>query len=287
MLSELFYGTNKHTYPPFKNGKYMEEYFLQYIKEHEITLKKTYIPVLWTNFQIEGWFVKKKSIMQNELNKYVNAQDTQEFFTVIQYDDGALLTLPPNTTVYGACSGTIPLPLIYEDINNTLIRAPRKTFMEKEFLCSFVGSVTHNVRTKIHNMYKHDANFYFSNNKSWTPSVDVQKQNNFIDTTVNSKFALAPRGYGRSSFRFFEIFKLGTIPIYVWDDIEWLPYMDKLDYSKFCISINIKDIATLGHVIKNITEEQYNKMINEYEQIKHMFELDYMCSYIIDNVNDD
>ena len=35
---------------------------------------------------------------------------------------------------------------------------------------------------------------------------------------LDSKFALAPRGFGRSSFRFFEIFKLGTIPIYVWND---------------------------------------------------------------------
>ena len=39
-----------------------------------------------------------------------------------------------------------------------------------------------------------------------TPSVDAQKQHNFISATVNSKFALAPRGYGRSSLDFLKYF---------------------------------------------------------------------------------
>lgn len=39
-----------------------------------------------------------------------------------------------------------------------------------------------------------------------------------------SSFSLAPRGLGRTSFRLFETMHLGLIPIYVWDDYEWLPY---------------------------------------------------------------
>ena len=50
----------------------------------------------------------------------------------------------------------------------------------------------------------------------WSSIVNDNEQNNFILTTINSKFEFAPRGYGKSSFRFFEILKLGTIPIYVW-----------------------------------------------------------------------
>lgn len=30
--NNLFYCKNKDTYPPFKNGLYLEEYFLEYIK---------------------------------------------------------------------------------------------------------------------------------------------------------------------------------------------------------------------------------------------------------------
>ena len=57
----LFYCKNKDTYPPFKNGVYMEEYFLNYVTNNNIQTKRKYIPALWTNFQIEGWFCHKKN----------------------------------------------------------------------------------------------------------------------------------------------------------------------------------------------------------------------------------
>ena len=91
---------------------------------------------------------------------------------------------------------------------------------------------------------------------------------------------MAPRGYGKSSFRFFEILQLGCIPIYVWDDVEWLPYKDILDYSKFCISINESHINMLPELLRKIDESKYSEMMDEYQKIKHMFELDFMCKYI-------
>jgi hypothetical protein len=68
----------------------------------------------------------------------------------------------------------------------------------------------------------------------------------------------------------------------VWDDKEWLPYKDKLDYSKICISINIRDIDSLEQRMLEITEEKYNQMLLEYTFVKHMFELEYMCEYILE-----
>jgi len=35
---------------------------------------------------------------------------------------------------------------------------------------------------------------------------------------------LAPRGFGRSSYHLSEIIQMGFIPVYVYDDKEWLPY---------------------------------------------------------------
>lgn len=282
-LSSLFYVNNKDTYPPFKNGLYLEEYFH---KKYNKKGKRMYIPVLWTNFQIEGWFKSKKETMQNQLNEWIkNNPSPNGYFTVVQYDDGPLLTLPKNTIIYGACSGNIPLPLIYQDINNTLINVSRKSYQEKNILCSFVGSQTHKVRLEVTDKFKNNKNFHISNSKGWTPIINKNSQYNFIQTTINSKFALAPRGYGRSSFRFFEIFKLGTIPIYIWDDIEWLPYKDEINYADICISINISKIDTLENILLNIDETKYNKMIDNYNKIKDKFELDYMCKYIEKNIS--
>ena len=283
----LFYCTNKDTYPPFKNGLYLEEYFFKKMHEDSANTKRKYIPVLWTNFQIEGWFQTKKQEMQNALDEWINQNPSENgYFTIVQYDDGPLLNLPINTLVYGACSGTIPIPLIYEDTRNTLLNFPKKTFSEKTILCSFVGNITANhvqpnVREVIQNSFSTKPNFVFFNSGGWTPSVNENLQQQFIQITLNTKFALAPRGYGRGSFRFFECFHLGTIPIYIWNDIEWLPFKNIIDYEKLCISIHISQVTELEAKLLSITEEKYNEMLDYYQEIKHLFELEGMSLQII------
>jgi hypothetical protein len=285
----LFYHKTNVVYPPFKNGLYLEEYFLKKFMQENPTTKRKYIPALWTNFQIEDWFQSKKKIMQYNLDLWVKKNPSPTgYFTIVQHDDAVFLILPSNTIIYGACSGNIPLPLIYQDVRNTLENIPRKSFTEKKILCSFVGSITTNnvspyVRHNMINYLKNNPNFILNVPSAWTNNVDKQKQDRFIILTANSKFALAPRGYGRSSFRFFEILQLGVIPIYIWNDIEWIPYKDdpEVDYSKFCISINISEINKLENILLNINEDAYNNMLNEYNKIKHKFSLDGMYNYII------
>lgn len=282
--SPLFYCKNKDTYPPFKNGFYLEEFFLNKIKEkNNLTCAsgRIYIPALWTNFQLEPWFMEKKYELQTILDEWIKKNPSSKgYFTIVQYDDGPLLKLPQNTIIYGACSGTTQIPLIYQDITNKLDSVPKLSWKDKDILCSFVGTLTHDIRRIIKQKYINNPLFVIKGIDVWSPVVDNNKQDTFIHTTIHSKFALAPRGYGRSSFRFFEIFKLGTIPIYVWDDIEWLPYKDMLDYSKFCISIQAINIDKLENIIKNITEKQYNNMWIEYNKIKHCFGLDFMVDYV-------
>lgn len=290
LTDERFYCKNKDTYPPFKNGLYLEEFFLEKFLKENPNLKKTYIPLLWTNFQIEQSFQSNKNELQTQLDIWTsNNPNPYGYFTIVQYDDGPLLKLPENTIVLGACSGHIPLPLIYEDKNETLNNIPKKNFSEKTILCSFVGSLTSNniypnVRETIYNYFKSNKKFNFEIS-NWTSNVNIDKQKSFINTTLNSKFVLAPRGYGRSSFRFWETLQLGSIPIYVYNDIEWLPYKDILDYSKFCISIHISQINDLEDILEKINQTQYESMLEEYNKIKLLFTLDYMYYYICNLVN--
>lgn len=279
----LFLCKNKDTYPPFKNGLYLEEYFVSKFNSDFPNTKRTYIPFPWTNFQIEHWFQSRKNEMQIQLDEWArNNQNDNGYFTIIQYDDGCLLDLPKNTIVYGCCSGDIPIPLIYEDRNNMLMsRKIDKSFEKKEILCSFVGSLTHHLRNTMINALKNDSDFVFKTDPHWSPIVSSDKQNKFIEITCNSKFVLCPRGYGRNSFRFYEVLKLGSIPIYVWDDIEWLPYKDVMDYDTFCISINIKDLYNLKNLLSSIDCDKYNEMVSEYNERKHLFTVDGLYDYIV------
>ena len=290
--NSLFDCQNKDTYPPFKNGLYLEEYFFKKIIIENTQYKRKYIPVKWTNFQIEGWFESRKNEMQLILDEWIKENPSEYgYFTIVQYDDGPLLKLPVNTIVYGACSGNIPIPLIYEDKNNTLENISKKQFNNKQFLCSFVGNITtngimSNVRQEMFHILRNNPNFKLINSGGWTPDVNKTLQNIFIETTINSKFALAPRGYGRSSFRFFECFQLGTIPIYLWNDEEWLPFKNVIDYNKLCISMNISQINELENKLLSINEEQYNKMFEYYNNIKYLFELEGMSNQIIQEICD-
>jgi hypothetical protein len=284
-----FYCKNKDNYPPFKDGLYLEEYFLQYMEKLGATHNaagRRYIPALWTNFQIEGWFQHHRDEMQRDLDEFVRANPCDAgYFVVVQMDDGVLLRLPPNTIVYGACCGNIPIPLIYEDRAENLLRAaaaapPRTT---DPFVCSFVGTLTHDVRRRVVD-YSRAKKYKVVCTDGWTASVDATKQMNFIEATQNSVFSLAPRGYGLSSFRFFEILKLGGIPIYVWDTVEWLPYKDVIDYNKFCISINVAELETLDDRIAAVVARGgVAEMRAEYEKIKYVFEMDFMGYYVFNH----
>ena len=283
----LFYCKNKDTYPPFKNGLYLEEYFLKHFIEKSPTLNRTYIPALWTNFQIEGWFNTYKSEMQKHLDEWVSQHPSENgYFTIVQYDDGPLLNLPPNTIVYGACSNDVPIPLIYEDNTQTLESFPKKSFHEKQIMCSFVGNITANhvkpnVRENMIQMFANRPNFKMIHSGGWTPDVNKDLQSVFINTTVNSKFAFAPRGYGRSSFRFFECFQLGTIPIYLWNDKNWLPFQNIIDYDQLCIHLHISEIHDLETKLLSIDDTKYAAMFEYYDTIKHLFQLDGMTAQII------
>lgn len=285
-LGKQFRPATSTVYPPFKNGKYMEEYFYDYVMTHkdEINSDRVYIPAFWTNIQIHPNFQGMKDNYNILLKRvYSLMPEDTKYFTIVQADLGVEMVLPPNTLVFGACFGDVPLPLIYEDNTNKLINTPRLS--QKRHLASFVGTYnTHTLRTKMFTLLGRKPNFKFETRGIWTNNIPQNLADVFINTTLNSKFCLAPRGFGRSSFRFFEAMLLDTIPVYFWDDIEWLPYKDILDYSKFSVSIHDNDIPRTAEILKSITNEQYMGMLEELKRVRHYFTLEGMSDYIINKI---
>jgi len=276
-LGKQFRPSTSIVYPPFKNGRYMEEYFYQYFMKNEIKLDRVYIPIFWTNLQNHPGFSQQKHNYERLLLGALKKMPYgTKYFTVVQHDDGPQLKMLGDILIFGACTGKIPLPLIYEDINNTLLN--RKP-LDKKYLASFIGTNTHNVRLKMIK-YLTKPDIFISTQKVWTDNVPQNLSELFIEKTLESKFCLAPRGYGRSSFRFFEAMLLNTIPVYFWDDIEWLPYKDVLNYSTFSISIQEKDIHNTYEILISISDEKYASMLEELKKVRHYFTLDGMSQYL-------
>jgi hypothetical protein len=280
---KLLRHQTKVVYPPFKQGLYLEEYFSRY----NTVRNNRYMDVHWTNLQIEARFRQIQPVIQQIIDAgYPVDASKHRYFTVVQHDDGVMFRLPPGTRVYAAggnrvSDAHIPIPLIYEDQQQRLIRTPRLAFDEKDILCSFVGSRTHPVRQQMHQILSNRAGFELHFTEQWTDAVSEEKQRRFVDITRRSKFCLAPRGYGRTSFRFYEALLLGTVPIYIWDDIEWLPYREHLDYSKFAISIRSSELETLESRLNAMDASQYEQMREAYQQVHRWFTMEGMTEYII------
>jgi hypothetical protein len=95
--------------------------------------------------------------------------------------------------------------------------------------------------------------------------VKIGIGNNFFE----SKFVLAPRGRGRNTFRMLEILQLGLIPVYVYDDICWLPYYDSINWSSFSIIIQSDQLESGLNHLNEISDEKVIGMRSKVRSLYH------------------
>ena len=231
----------------------------------------SYIPVFWTELQIAHGFENIKDRLQSVIDKL---QKDKTYFTIVQHDDGILIHMPNNVIVFGMGGiGDIPLLLTYD--NTELFQEYKNN--NKTVFCSFVGSLTHPCREIMLSVMNKPDVVLITNN--WTNRVEKDKQQLFLQTTSKSRFTLAPRGYGKTSFRMYEALRLNSIPVYIYDD-EWLPYREVLHWSKLAVLVHINHIDTLYNRLKEITDDQITEMIDYYHSVEHYFTYDGICEYI-------
>ena len=268
------------TYPPYHTGEYLEEYFFKRWNEENISSDREYIDVFWTNVFCNAMFAGKQyQNIQEELNNTLNFNG--KYFTVSQFDDGPFEDFPKDTLIFSAGGNRegdniIPIPLICSPIPKEWI--PNK---EKTIFSSFVGSRnTHPIRIDMCNHLQNKDGYKISAG-TWSTTVPMGNFKQFIDITCSSKFALAPRGYGKSSFRLYEILQLGTVPVYI-SDVHYLPWMDELDWNDFCVPINEDEIGEIDDILKSIDDLDYQKLLENGRKVyEEYFSLEGMFKNII------
>jgi hypothetical protein len=243
----------------------LENYFYDFWEKSSSETEMIYLPVFWTSYYFANGYIR-----HNTLQKFVkkNINPNKKYFTIVENADGIIEDIPKNILVFASGKGNIPVPLLkalpYEAKN-----------YERDIFCSFMGKTSGpndktGVRSKMISALPKE---YFYGNGN------LEK---FIEITKRSVFTLCPRGYGRTSFRLYEALALGSIPVYIWDDVEWLPYKNELDWDEFAISINIKDIDKLPNVLKSHTPEMLLAKQKKIKEIcEEYFSFDGTCRQII------
>jgi hypothetical protein len=272
-------------YPFYHQGKYIEQYFLDfYLKNIDIfeKLDRQYIPVTWTDVYLKAMNVVPE--LQKEIN---NLDRSKKYFTVSQHDDAPFQKFPPNTIHFSAggnMPNTIPIPLICSEI-------PNKPVVEKDIFCSFVGSITdagtgwgkvaHQIRMKMLEVLI-DKPEYVLKPKNWSEEVKNERQDLFLNTTARSKFTLCPRGYGATSFRLYESMQLGSVPVYIYFQRPFLPFVDDINWDDICVLVDFDDIESLDDRLKSISDERYNFMLEKIKEVyPKYFTLQAMCDNIL------
>jgi len=271
------------TYPPYHTGEYLEEYFFKRWNDENIQTDRQYIDVFWTNNFCNSMFAGQQyHNIQEELDSVLNKDE--KYFTVSQFDDGPFEKFPEDTLIFSAGGNRegdniIPIPLICSPIPKELI--PNK---ERTILASFVGSRdTHPIRMDMCNHLSGKEGYEISAG-NWSTTVPMDNFKKFLDITCSSKFGLAPRGYGKSSFRMYEILQLGTVPVYI-SDIHYLPWTDELDWNDFCVPVNEDEIGDIDAILKSINDVEYNKLLENGRKVyEEYFTLEGMFKNIVKRI---
>ncbi len=271
-------------YPPQSKSFNIEYQFLQHLKEYpDFSSSLVNIPVQWENIFLNELASKKE--IEDAVNKEIDPE--KKYFTVCKYEGGPLINLD-NCIVFTPTGlfdtkknknlSYLALPLItnkYKDL-------PKN---EKIILGSYVGRNTHPIRVDLEKKFKNDKNFYVKNLLSMSPKFSNIEQKNYIEIISKSYFSLVPRGYGPASFRLYESFELGAVPVFISDDY-FLPFQDLIDWEKLCIFIKYGDVKKIKKTLTNILETgKYQDML-DYGRFcsDNFFTENFVIKYIIEKV---
>jgi hypothetical protein len=240
------------------HGPWLENYFyihwcLRKNEARSITWK--YIPVFWTDYYAANKHETEKA--RSRIREWLlpKIENDEKYFTIVQHAEGIGFELPENVVVFAAGGvGDIPVPLPKPAwFNRNRTRDIRISFMGR-----LTGAVNiTGVRGKMYGLLKNDKDCHFG----------IGTFFEFKDIIERSIFSLCPRGYGRTSFRLMESLAAGSIPIYIWDDVEWLPYKELLEWEKMVISINASELEKLPDLLKDYDDVRVKEMRQEIEKV--------------------
>lgn len=235
-------------YPGHNDDYGVEQDFYLYLSNHPELLtqdpKKAdfhYLPVFWTRWHLNHDFGQTK---RDELQRLVNRSILDDVKTVIicQYADGPLINVGKSIVFLSSRKGKsgIDIPLLCSPHKLPSKKPPKK------YLASFVGSLKkHPIRAEMADYFKNAENiFIYGGNKG---------RDFFVQKMLQSFIALCPRGYGGSSFRFYEAMQMGVVPLLISaDDVR--PFKRFIQWKRY--SLYAKNMKEAEEMMNRYSKEE-------------------------------
>jgi hypothetical protein len=261
-------------YPSHSRDFGIEQDFLLFLQNNpkHITLNKSeadfyYLPVFWTRWILNHDFGKRDlHILQNEINQ-LDFDDTRTF-TVCQNDDGPMIDLKNVKVFLGSrkIESALDAPLLCDPHKVPFFKPSKK------YLASFVGRMdTHPIRLAMEQNLKALKSIQLVNG-----NVGTRK---YIRSLLSSYVALCPRGYGGSSFRFYEAMQLGVHPLLIGD-------IDTRPFKRFINWGNYSSFTNNAHDIEKILmSRNASEWLKSGEEAKRFYDSEIAygkwCKYVL------
>mmetsp|Transcript_40980 Transcript_40980/g.98825 ORF Transcript_40980/g.98825 Transcript_40980/m.98825 type:complete len:407 (-) Transcript_40980:61-1281(-) len=245
-------------------GPWIENYWIDFGRSFNVTKGMNhnlydffgpYIPLfvpwvdMWVQGPVENSYPKGfldtvKSLLRPDV----------PYITVSQCDTGIAgagghewFPIPPNVLVLSSGGyGNVPIPLFIKEQPVLSKELP----LERRYNFSFSGNLKHSparLRKRMHIAMNAEAtnySYYFSK-KDWQGWIDVVQR---------SKFNLAPRGAGRTSYHLMEILQMGRIPVHIHCDIPWVPYQRVFETIGY--HVHIENISAAISELERVSDKE-------------------------------
>jgi hypothetical protein len=175
-------------------------------------------------------------------------------------------------------SSTITVPLVSSSHNPHSSCTSTSTTTSRDLLASFIGSISvHPLRQKMYDSFSSYDDVVIKQG-DYRKTADAEE---FERLMRRSKFALCPRGFGSTSFRFTEAMEFGCIPVYISDTFS-LPFVDKVKAEDYCILVREQELTTLYERLKNMGDEQIQELQNNIRTLyASYFSMEGCCKTIL------
>ena len=126
--------------------------------------------------------------------------------------------------------------------------------VERKWLYSFVGSLSHPIRKNLKSLQSDNAQIVDTSEFcTWDPTQTskYRYQKLYTDTMAESKFVLCPRGIGPASLRLYETLEAGRVPVIISNNWSLPPQINW----EFAVQVSPADIAKIPQLLERLEPE--------------------------------
>lgn len=248
-LMEPFWSVPEHFFAGYR-GPWLDSKWRNYFINRSVDDFGPFIPV-FTQWEDILFRTKWNNNYTHEANaSLMNLRRDFLYVTVSMSDYGIQGNfskkplIPPNLlSIAGNGRAHMPIMLTKRPLKYVPLPQPK-------YLISFVGK-TRGARIPIMAFFEKEFGKSFYNNLT----------NRWISISRQSVVGLSPRGKGRGCFRTTELLELGVIPVIIWDDHPWIPYLNSsLPWNDIAFFTGTSNLTNLPAELRQLNATRIDKM---------------------------